>query len=143
MGMIIEQLSVFIENKSGRLYEVMQILGDANINVSALSIADTSDYGIVRLIVSNPKEALKLLKKQDFSVQATPVICCKVPNTPGGLKRMLAYLTNDSISIEYMYAFSVGDDASIVLRTEDCNKAIECLSKHKMELMKASDIYQI
>ncbi|MGL4798969.1 MAG: acetolactate synthase, partial [Cellulosilyticaceae bacterium] len=70
--MIIEQLSVFVENKSGRLYEVMQTLGDAEINVSALSIADTSDYGIVRLIVSNPEKAFKLLKDQDFSVQRTP-----------------------------------------------------------------------
>jgi len=141
--MIIEQLSVFIENKSGRLYEVMAILGDANINVSALSIADTSDYGIVRLIVSDPKQALKLLKEQDFSVQKTPVICCKVPNTPGGLKKLLTYLTEDNISIEYMYAFSVGDDASIIIRTEDCEKTIETLSKHKMELMSASEIYQI
>ncbi|PHV70830.1 acetolactate synthase [Sporanaerobium hydrogeniformans] len=141
--MIIEQLSVFIENKSGRLYEVMAILGDANINVSALSIADTSDYGIVRLILSDPGEGLKLLKEHDFSVQKTPVICCKVPNTPGGLKKLLTYLTEDNISIEYMYAFSVGDDASIILRTEDCQKAIESLSHHKMELMSASQIYQI
>lgn len=141
--MIIQQLSVFIENKSGRLYEVMQILGDANINVSALSIADTSDYGIVRLIVTNPELALKLLKEQDFSVQKTPVICCKVPNTPGGLKRLLNYLTKDDISIEYMYAFSASDDACIILKTEDCQKAIDCLSSHKMELICASDIYNI
>lgn len=141
--MIIEQLSVFIENKSGRIYEVMQILGDANINVSALSIADTSDYGIIRLIISDPKTGTKLLKAQDFSVQITPVICCKVPNAPGGLKRMLAYLTQDNISIEYMYAFSIGEDASVVLRTEDCNKTIECLSKHKMGLMSTSEIYQV
>lgn len=141
--MIIEQLSVFVENKSGRLYEVMQILGDADINVSALSIADTSDYGIVRLIVSNPEDAFKLLKEQDFSVQRTPVIGCKVPNTPGGLKRLLTYLAQGNISIEYMYAFSIGDDASIILRTEDCEKTIKVLSEHHMELMKANDIYQI
>lgn len=141
--MIIEQLSVFVENKSGRLYEVMQILGDAGINVSALSIADTSDYGIVRLIVSNPNEALRLLKEQEFSVQKTPVIGCKVPNTPGGLKTLLTYLAEDNISIEYMYAFSIGDDASIILRTEDCEKIIAVLSTHQMELVKANDIYQI
>lgn len=141
--MIIEQLSVFVENKSGRLYEVMQILGDAQINVSALSIADTSDYGIVRLIVSDPDQALKLLKEQEFSVQKTPVICCKVPNTPGGLKTMLTYLAEAHISIEYMYAFSIGDDASIILRTEDCEKTIATLSQHGMELMCASALYQI
>lgn len=141
--MIIEQLSVFVENKSGRLYEVMQILGDADINVSALSIADTSDYGIVRLIVSDPNQAIKLLKEKEFSVQKTPVIGCKVPNTPGGLKKLLTYLAEENISIEYMYAFSIGDDASVILRTEDCEKTIEALSQHQMELVKASDIYQI
>ena len=141
--MIIEQLSVFVENKSGRLYEVMQILGDAQINVSALSIADTSDYGIVRLIISNPDEALKLLKEQGFSVQKTHVIGCKVPNTPGGLKKLLGYLTDAHISIEYMYAFSMGADASIILRTEDCEKAIQALSDKKMELVHSSDIYKI
>ncbi len=141
--MIIEQLSVFVENKSGRLFEVMQTLGDAAINVSALSIADTSDYGIVRLIVSDPEKAFRLLKEQDFSVQRTPVIGCKVPNTPGGLKRLLVCLTEAAISIEYMYAFSIGEDASIILRTEDCEKTIATLGSKQMELVKASEIYQI
>lgn len=141
--MVINQLSVFVENKSGRLYEVMEILGDAKINVSALSIADTSDYGIVRLIVSNPDEAYVLLKEKSFSVQKTPVIGCKVPNEPGSLKKVLSCLAEDGISIEYMYAFSVGDDASVILRTEDCNKTIDSLAKHEMELVKANDIYQI
>ena len=141
--MIIVQLSVFIENKSGRLNEVMAILGDNGINVSALSIADTSDYGIVRLIVSDPQRALGLLKQQAFSVQITPVICCKVPNTPGGLKKLLGYLSEDEISIEYMYAFSIGNDASVILRTESCEKTISSLEKHQMEMMKASEIYQI
>ena len=98
--MIIEQISVFIENTSGRLNEVMAILGDHQINVSALSIADTSDYGIVRMIVSEPEEAIKLLKEQAFVVRITPVICCKTPNKPGGLKKMLNYLADDGISIE-------------------------------------------
>nr|WP_307992662.1 acetolactate synthase [uncultured Niameybacter sp.] len=141
--MIINQLSVFVENKAGRLYEVMEILGDAKINVSALSIADTSDYGIVRLIVSNPDEASILLKEKCFSVQKTPVIGCKVPNEPGSLKKLLGSLAEDGISIEYMYAFSVGDDASVILRTEDCNRTIYSLEKHQMELVKADDIYQI
>lgn len=141
--MIIEQLSVFIENKSGRLNEVMAILGDNNINVSALSIADTSDYGIVRMIVTDPVKAVKLLKEQEFSVQITPVICCMTPNKPGGLKKLLSYLSEDGISIEYMYAFSMEEDACIILRTEDCDKTIACLQTHEMKLMKAGEIYQI
>ena len=98
--MIIEQISVFIENKSGRLNEVMAILGDHDINVSALSIADTADYGIVRMIVTEPEKAVKLLKEQAFTVSITPVICCKTPNKPGGLKKMLNFLDADGISIE-------------------------------------------
>lgn len=141
--MIIEQLSVFVENKSGRLYEVMQVLGDAEINVSALSIADTSDYGIVRLIVSNPEKAIKLLKEHEFSIQRTEVIGCKVPNTPGGLKKLLGYMAKDNISIEYMYAFSIGEDASIILKTEEPERTIEALNEHHMELVKTSEIYQI
>lgn len=141
--MIIEQISVFIENKSGRLNEVMAILGDHDINVSALSIADTADYGIVRMIVTEPEKAVKLLKEQAFTVSITPVICCKTPNKPGGLKKMLNFLDEDGISIEYMYAFSVGEDASIILKTEDCNKSIESLKSHQMELLSASEIYQI
>lgn len=141
--MIIEQISVFIENKSGRLNEVMAILGDNDINVSALSIADTTDYGIVRMIVTDPEKAVSLLKEQAFTVKKTPVICCKTPNKPGGLKKMLNYLDEDGISIEYMYAFSVGEDASIILKTEDCNKSIESLKSHQMELLSASEIYQI
>ena len=141
--MIIEQISVFIENKSGRLNEVMAILGDNNINVSALSIADTTDYGIVRMIVSDPEIAIKLLKEQAFSVRSTPVICCKTPNKPGGLKKMLGYLSADGISIEYMYAFSVGEDASIILKAENCELAIASLEAHQMELVTASQIYQI
>lgn len=141
--MIIEQISVFIENKSGRLNEVMAILGDNDINVSALSIADTAEYGIVRMIVTDPEKAVRLLKEQAFTVSITPVICCKTPNKPGGLKKMLNFLDEDGISIEYMYAFSVGEDASIILKTEDCNKSIESLKSHQMELLSASEIYQI
>ncbi len=141
--MIIKQLSVFIENTPGRICEVMGILGDANINVSALSIADAPDYGIMRLIVTDPDEAYKLLVEAEFLVKKTPVICCKVPDTPGGLRRILTYLAQENISIEYMYAFSIGQDASIMIRTEDCEKTIEILSKHKLELVCASEIYQL
>lgn len=141
--MIIEQVSVFLENKSGRLEEVMAILGDHHINVSALSIADTTDYGIVRMIVSDPETAIRLLKEQAFSVRSTPVICCKTFNKPGSLKKMLGYLSADGISIEYMYAFSIGEDASIILKAEDCEKAIASLEQHQMKLVTASQIYQI
>lgn len=133
--MDINQLSVFIENKSGRLNEVMDILGEHQINVAALCIADTSDYGIVRMIVSDTEKAVKLLKEQAFSVQITPVICCKIANKPGGLKTLLNHLTAAGISLEYMYTFSSEDEAYMVLRIEERQRAIECLEKHGIEIM--------
>lgn len=140
--MIIKQLSVFIENTAGRVCEVMGVLADANINVSALSIADGSDFGIMRLIVKDHEEAYKLLKDAGFTVKKTPVICCKVPDTPGGLRRILTYLAQENISIDYMYAFSIGQDASIMIRTEDPEKTIEVLSKNNLEVMCSRDLYQ-
>lgn len=140
--MTIKQISVFIENTPGRICEVMGILADANINASAMAIADASDYGMMRLIVSDPDKAYALLKEAGFSVTKNHVLCCKVPDTPGGLRRILTYLAEENISIEYMYAFSIGPDASIIIRPEDCEKAKEVLLKHKMELVCTSEIYK-
>jgi hypothetical protein len=141
--MIIKQLSVFLENKSGRLTEVTEILGQAGINISALSIADTSEYGILRMVVSNPDEALVKLKENKFSVSLTDVACLSTPNEPGSLAKALKILSQEKISIEYMYAFSMGEKAFVVIRTENIQKCIDTLQKHKMELLKASELYQI
>jgi hypothetical protein len=141
--MIIKQLSVFLENKSGRLAEVTQILGENGINISAFSIADTIDYGILRMIVSKPEEAFKKLKEQGFAVHTTDVICLIVPHKPGGLSRALNILSEEEISIEYMYAFAVEKGAWVIIRTDAVDRAISALQKHKLELKKASDIYQL
>jgi hypothetical protein len=141
--MIIKQLSVFLENKSGRLTEVTEILGQAGINISALSIADTSEYGILRMVVSNPDEALVKLKENKFSVSLTDVACLSTPNEPGSLAKALKILSQEKISIEYMYAFSMGEKAFVVIRTENIQKCIDTLQAHKMELIKASELYQI
>jgi hypothetical protein len=140
---IIKQLSVFLENKLGRLAEVTHILWKNNINISAFSIADTADYGILRMIVSKPDEAFEKLRKQGFSVHSTDVICLIVPHEPGGLYRALQILSQEKISIEYMYAFAIGHEAPVIIRTDSLNEAIEVLQKHKMELKKASEIYQL
>lgn len=141
--MIIKQLSIFLENKSGRLTEVSETLAENNVNMSAFSIADTADYGILRLIVNNPDKALAALKEKGFSVHLTDVICLTVPNKPGGLARALKILSNENISIEYMYAFAMDRKASVIIRTEQLEEAITTLTDHKMELMKASDIYEL
>lgn len=142
--MIIKQVSVFLENKSGRLNEVTQILGEAGVNISAFTIADTSDFGILRLIVPEPEKAKDVLKKHDFSVQTTDVVLVKSPNNPGGLANMLSILDSENISIEYMYAFSMNETgAVIVIRTVDVNKCMEVLQNHKEELLVNNENYQL
>jgi hypothetical protein len=142
--MIIKQLSVFLENKTGRLNEVTQILGNAGINMSAFSVADTSEFGILRMIVSEPEKALTILREAEFSVRLTDVICLNSPNEPGALARALNILSGENVFIEYLYAWSMDNkSANIVLKPDNIQKCIEVLQAHKMELVSASDMYKI
>ncbi|MDP3912999.1 MAG: ACT domain-containing protein [Bacteroidota bacterium] len=142
--MIIKQLSVFLENKTGRLNEVTQILGNAGINMSAMSVADTSEFGILRMIVSEPEKALSILKEAEFSVRLTEVICLNSPNEPGALARALNILSGENVFIEYLYAYSMDNKtANIVLKPDNIQKCIEVLQAHKMELVSASKMYKI
>jgi hypothetical protein len=141
--MIIKQLSVFLENKSGRLTEVTEALTSANINMSAFCVADTADYGILRVIVNKPEEAERVLKEKDFSVHITDVIGLIVPNEAGGLHRALKILSSEGIAIEYMYAFELSNRAIVIIRTDAIEQTISVLEKNKLELLKASDIYEI
>jgi hypothetical protein len=141
--MKIKQLSIFLENKSGRLTEVTEALASASINISAFSVADTADYGILRMIVSKPDQAEQLLKAKGLSVHITEVIGLVVPNEPGGLHRALQILSSEGISVEYMYAFALSDRATVIIRTEAVQQAITVLQKHKLELLRASDIYEV
>ncbi|MCW0482885.1 ACT domain-containing protein [Gaoshiqia sediminis] len=142
--MIIKQLSVFLENKTGRLNEVAGILGDAGINMSAFSVADTSEFGILRLIVSDPDRALQELKSAGFAVRLTEVVCLSSPNEPGALARALNILSSEGVFIEYLYAYSMDNkSANIVLKPENIQKCIQVLQDHKMELVKASDLYKL
>jgi len=134
--MIVKQVSVFLENKTGRLNEVTQILGDAGLNMSAFTIADTSDFGILRLIVSDPDKAKEILKKNKFSVQTTEVILVKSPNRPGGLAKMLNLLQKEDVFIEYMYAFSNSEDtAVIVLRPTNLQKCMDIFQNHRGDFL--------
>jgi hypothetical protein len=141
--MITHQLSVFLENKSGRLTEVLEVLGEENIRITALSVADTSEFGILRLIVSDPDKARISLKKRNFTVNLTDVISVMAPNEARYYAKILRILSDLDISVEYTYAFSVGDKSIIILRCSDTEKAIEALKSHEMELLKASDLYKI
>ncbi len=142
--MIIKQLSVFLENKTGRLNEVTQLLGNAGINMSAFSVADTSEFGILRVIVSDPEKALVILKEAEFSVRLTDVVCLNSPNEPGALARALNVLSSENVFIEYLYAYSMDDkSANIVLKPDNIQKCIEVLQSHQLDLVKASDMYKI
>jgi hypothetical protein len=140
--MIIKQLSIFLENKTGRLAEISEILGNAGINMSAFSVADSSDFGILRLIVSNPEAALEVLKEKGFSVSLTDVLGLNTPNVPGALSKAMGILNNGGVEIEYMYAFSLGDAAISVIKPQDINKCISLLQDHKLELLAASSLYK-
>lgn len=142
--MIIKQVSVFLENETGRLNEVTHILGEAGINISAFTIADTSDFGILRLIVSDSDKAKEVLKQNEFSVQTTEVVLVKSPNQPGGLANMLQILNSNEIFIEYMYAFSMNETtAVVVIRPDDVQKCMAVLQNHKEELLVNDENYQI
>jgi hypothetical protein len=141
--MIIQQLSIFLEDKSGRLTELTKILAENDINITALSIADASDYGIIRMVVGRPDLAVRVLKEQGFSVHLTEVACIIVPNEPGGLYHALKILADNNINIDYIYAFAIQSTASVVIRSKSISEVIEVLQKNKLELMKASQVYQI
>jgi hypothetical protein len=141
--MIIPQLSVFLENKSGRLTEVLEVLGKENIRITALSIADTSEFGILRLIVPDPDKAKTLLKEQHFSVNISEVISVSAPNEAKYYGKVLKILSDLDISVEYTYAFSHGSKSIIILRCNNNEQAINALKKHEMELLNASELYKI
>ena len=123
--MTIKQLSVFLENKTGRINEVAKILGANGINMKAFSMAETADFGILRLMVSEVDKAVEVLRDASFAVMITDVICMNVPNVAGALSGILETLASNDIFIEYMYAFSEGDTANIVIRPNDIDR---CLS---------------
>jgi hypothetical protein len=142
-AMIVHQLSVFLENRSGRLTEVLETLGQENIKITALSVADTSEFGILRMIVSEPEKAKKLLKEKSFTVNLTEVLSIITPNEAKYYAKALKILSDLEISIEYTYAFSVGEKSVIILRTSNAELAIKTLQEHAIELLKASDLYMI
>ena len=123
--MTIKQLSVFLENKTGRINEVAKILGANRINMKAFSMAETADFGILRLMVSEVDKAVQVLRDASFAVMLTDVICLNVPNVAGALSGILETLAANDIFIEYMYAFSEGETANVVIRPNDIDR---CLS---------------
>ncbi|MDU1891301.1 MAG: amino acid-binding protein [Dysgonomonas sp.] len=140
--MRIKQLSVFIENKTGRINEVTKILGANSINMTAFSLAENAEFGILRMVVSDVDKAVTVLKEAHFGVSVTDVVCFCCPNEPGALAIVLEYLAKENIFIEYMYAFSQGETANVVIRPTDIDKCIEILTHYKCNLLNKNSISQ-
>ena len=126
--MIIRQLSIFLENRTGRINEVARILAENGINMQAFSMAETADFGLLRLIVPDVDKAVEVLRNESFAVMVTDVLCLKCSNTPGSLSSVLETLAANNIFIEYMYAFSDGESANVVIRPDDVQAAVKVLS---------------
>lgn len=140
--MKIEQISIFLENRAGRLAEVTSTLAQAGINIRALSLADTSDFGILRMIVCDPGQAQKVLKAKGFTVGCTSVVGVRVEDHPGGLDTILQALTKSGINVEYMYAFVTksGTAASMLFRFDKLDEAMDVLEKNGFHLLTREDL---
>jgi hypothetical protein len=140
-----KQLSVFLENKAGRLARVTRVLGEAGINIRALSIADTSDFGILRIIVNDPQKAYTILKDAGFTVSETEVIAVRVQDTPGGLAAVLEQMSNASLNIEYMYAFlgTSENDALVIFKIEDNKKARVAFKENGIQVIEEQELYRL
>jgi hypothetical protein len=143
--MKIKQISVFLENRKGRLWEALDTLAAAKINIRTLSIADTSEFGILRLIVPDPDKAAKALEKANFTVRENNVIAVGVPDRPGGLASVLKVLSDADINVEYLYAFAEknGDHAVVVIRTEKNDAGIKALKEAGVAILTPKQVYPL
>ena len=143
--MVVKQVSVFLENKSGRIYEVCKLLGEHNINIRAISIADSADFGILRMIVNDPDKAKDVLRENRHTVSITPVIAVKVPDKPGGLSEILKVLSEYNVNVEYVYGFfeKSGENAIIIFRVDEINKTLEIFEKFNISVLESSEVYNL
>lgn len=142
--MVIKQLSVFIENREGRLERVTEVLVEHNINIASFSLADTSEYGMLRMIVSDPEEGKKVLKEVGFSAMLTDVIAVKIAQKPGTLHEILKVLFEAGLSVEYMYTLATaGKDTSIVMKLSDSELALKVLKSTGYVVCTAKEAYEI
>jgi hypothetical protein len=141
--MTVEQIAIFIENRSGRLAEVTGILAQAQINIRAIFVADTADFGILRLIVDRPELATQALKAGGFTVSTTPVVAIEMPDQPGGLWSILKTLETVGLNVEYMYAVITrsGNNAVVVFRFDEPERAVRILTESGIRILSGKDVY--
>ena len=143
--MLVKQISVFVENARGKLSRVTEVLAENGINIRALSIADTTDFGILRLIVQDPEKAVTVLKANDITVKSTDVIVVEIDDKPSGLNKALVLMRDADVAVEYMYAFVSKnvDKAYVILKTDDADKAVSALSAGGVNVIPAKDVYEL
>lgn len=143
--MSVRQISVFLENKSGRLLEVTRGLGEAGVNIRALCVADTSEFGVVRLIVDDPQKAHDALKEKGFIVKETVVLAVEVADDPGGLADVLRPVVGQEMNIEYLYCFlqKSGDKAIVIIRVEEAEQAVGALKAAGYRVISGEDLYSM
>ena len=143
--MAVRQISVFLENKIGRLAEITQILGNKEINIRALAIADTTEFGILRMIVDRPQKAYEALEERGFTVSQTEVVVVEVEDKPGGLAQVMAILGRAGINVEYLYAFVAprGRNALVVLKIEKLKDTVDLLQAQKVKILSAEEISRL
>lgn len=141
---MISQVTVFLENQKGRLAAACRAISDADINMHSLFLADTQDFGVVRLLVDRPKQAAEALRNAGYRATITPVTAVRVPNRPGGLAQLLEFMDANNVNIEYGYCFSVGADSAIdVLKTDEDVSLEQKLLDGGFEPVSAEEIYEI
>ena len=138
--MTIRQLSVFLENKTGHLNEILAVLAQKNINIIALTVADSSDYGILRAIVSNPEKALEALRAEHFTVRVHDILSLEMSAAPGSMSHILDLFTAADICIEYVYAFSFGSKSILMIRTDNREKAIEVIHNNSLKSISEAEL---
>ena len=144
MGMsnTIQQLSVFMENREGRLDEILKILSEAGVNIVALSLADTSEYGMLRMIVSDPHKGRAALIDEGITAMLTDVVALRVPHATGSLSKAMHQIVEGEVNIEYMYAFANGSDAAAVLKSDDPARVIDILKGSGFDVYSADEAYR-
>lgn len=138
--MTIRQLSVFLENKTGHLNQILSVLARNNINIIALTVADSSDYGILRAIVSDPEKALQVLRAGQFTVRVHDILSLEMNAAPGSMSHILDLFTTADICIEYVYAFSFGSKSILMLRTDNSDKAVDVIKTNKLKSINEADL---
>lgn len=143
--MKVKQIAIFLENKAGRLAEITGILAEKGINIRAMSLADTADFGILRLIVNDTESARQILKEKGFTVGTTEVVVAEVTDKPGGLASVLKIIKEGDLNIEYMYAFAQksGETGLIIFRFDDIDQAIKTLAGAGIRLLAGEEVYAI